>query len=71
MPRALSCNGEILMTPEEDEDKKNMRMMWIASGVVVLFILGLMSLNMLGVVGKTTTQQQTEFSSQSRSAPSD
>lgn len=59
------------MTPEEDEDKKNMRMMWIASGVVVLFILGLMSLNMLGVVGKTTTQQQTEFSSQSRSAPSD
>lgn len=59
------------MTPEEDEDKKNMRMMWIASGVVVLFILGLMSLNMLGLVGKSTTEQQTEFSSQSRSAPSD
>ena len=57
------------MTPEE-EDKKNMRLMWIASGVVVLFIAGLMGLNMMGIIGKTTTQQQTEFSSQSRPAPS-
>jgi hypothetical protein len=58
------------MTPEEEE-KKNMRIMWMASGVVVLFIAGLMGLNMLGIIGKTTAQQQTEFSSQSRTAPAD
>jgi hypothetical protein len=57
------------MSVEEDEDKKNMRLMWIGSGVIVLFIVGMMSLNMLGIIGKTTAQQQIEFSSQSRSEP--
>ena len=31
------------MTNQDDEEKRNMRIMWIASGVVVLFIVGLMS----------------------------
>ena len=57
------------MSEQEDEDKKNMRLMWIGSGVIVLFIVGLMGLNMLGIIGKTTTQQQIEYSSQTRSAP--
>jgi hypothetical protein len=30
------------MTDQDDEEKKNMRIMWIASGVIVLGILGLM-----------------------------
>jgi hypothetical protein len=30
------------MTSQDDEDKKNMRIMWIASGVIALFIVGLM-----------------------------
>ncbi len=57
------------MSEQEDEDKKNMRLMWIGSGTIVLFILGMMSLNMLGIIGKTDAQQQIEFSGQSRSAP--
>jgi hypothetical protein len=28
------------MTNQDDEEKRNMRIMWIASGVVVLFIVG-------------------------------
>jgi hypothetical protein len=30
------------MTDQDDEDKKNMRIMWIASAVIALFIVGLM-----------------------------
>jgi hypothetical protein len=32
---------------EENTDKKEMRVMWIMSAVIVLIILGLMSFNML------------------------
>jgi hypothetical protein len=51
------------MTSQDDEDKENMRMMWIASGVIVLFILGMMGLSMLSDKGPGFT----EMSSQSRS----
>ena len=53
------------MTSQDDEEKENMRIMWIASGVVVLFILGTMGLSMLSDTGTGST----EMSSQSRSAP--
>ena len=33
--------------PEQNDDKREMRMMWIASAVVVLLILGAMGINML------------------------
>jgi cytochrome c-type biogenesis protein CcmH/NrfG len=56
------------MTNQDDEEKRNMRIMWIASGVVVLFIVGLMSLSMLGMLGNPGTSP-TEMSSQSRTAP--
>ena len=50
---------------DEDEDKQNMRIMWMASGVIVLFILGMMGLSMLSDTGTGPT----EMSSQSRPAP--
>ena len=56
------------MTNQDDEEKRNMRIMWIASGVVVLFIVGLMSLSMLGMLGNPGTSP-TDISSQSRTAP--
>jgi hypothetical protein len=56
------------MTNQDDEEKRNMRIMWIASGAVVLFIVGLMGLNMLGIIGHPGTGP-TDMSSQSRSAP--
>ena len=56
------------MTNQDDEEKRNMRIMWIASGVVVLFIVGLMSLSMLGMLGNPSTSP-TDMSSQSRTAP--
>jgi cytochrome c-type biogenesis protein CcmH/NrfG len=56
------------MTNQDDEEKRNMRIMWIASGVVVLFIVGLMSLSMLGLLGSPGTSP-TDMSSQSRTAP--
>ena len=56
------------MTNQDDEEKRNMRIMWIASGVVVLFIVGLMSLSMLGLLGNPGTSP-TDMSSQSRTAP--
>jgi len=54
------------MADQDDEDKKNMRIMWIASGVVVLFILGLMF-----TIGAPTptSNPATDLSSQSRKAP--
>jgi hypothetical protein len=33
---------EGVMTNQDDEEKKNMRIMWIASAAIVLFIVGLM-----------------------------
>jgi hypothetical protein len=50
----------------DDEDKQNMRIMWIASGAIVLFIVGLMLM-----VGAPTpsTSPATDMSSQSRTAP--
>ena len=56
------------MTNQNDEEKQNMRMMWIGSGVIALFIVGLMGLNMLGIIGHSGTSQ-TDMSSQSRPAP--
>jgi len=54
------------MTDQEDEDKKNMRIMWIASAAIVLFIVGLM----LTIGAPTpTTSPATDMSSQSRTAP--
>ena len=57
------------MTNQDDEEKRNMRIMWIASGAVVLFIVGLMGLNMLGIIGNPGTSPTEEMSSQSRTAP--
>ncbi len=54
------------MTDQDDEDKKNMRIMWIASGVIALVIVGLM----LTIGAPTpTTSPATDMSSQSRTAP--
>jgi hypothetical protein len=50
---------------DEDEDKQNMRIMWMTSGVIVLFIRGMMGLSMLSDTGTGPT----EMSSQSRPAP--
>jgi hypothetical protein len=54
------------MTNQDDEDRKNMRIMWIASGVIALFIVGLMF-----TIGAPTptTNPATDMSSQSRTAP--
>ena len=35
------------MTKQDDEEKQNVRMMWMATGAIVLFIVGLMGLSML------------------------
>jgi hypothetical protein len=53
------------MTDQDDEEKKNMRIMWIATGLVVLAILGLM----LTIGEPTPTTGPTDMSSQSRKAP--
>jgi hypothetical protein len=55
------------MTDQDDEDKKNMRIMWIASGVIALVIIGLMF-----TIGAPTppTNPATDISSQSRKSPS-
>jgi hypothetical protein len=53
------------MTSQDDEEKENMRIMWIGSGLIVLFILGMMGLSMLS----DTSTGPTEMSSQSRPAP--
>jgi len=54
------------MSDQESEDKKNMRIMWIASGVIALFILGLMF-----TIGAPTppSDPATDLSSQSRKPP--
>jgi hypothetical protein len=53
------------MTDQDNEDKKKMRIMWIASGIIVLFIVGLM----FTVGAPTPTTSPTDMSSQSRTAP--
>jgi len=55
------------MTNQDDEEKQNMRIMWIASGVIVLFFLGIMGVSMLNDKGTGPT----EMSSQSRPAPAE
>jgi hypothetical protein len=64
----LHPKKERSMTNQDDEEKKNMRIMWVASGVVVLFIVGLMGLSMLGMLGNAGTGP-TDMSSQSRTVP--
>ena len=54
---------------DDDEEKKNVRLMWIATGAIVLFIIGLTGLSMLGVIGHPSTTEPTDLSSQSRTAP--
>jgi hypothetical protein len=49
------------MTNQEDEDKRNMRMMWVASGLIALLIVGLML-----AIGDPTPPASTDLSSQSR-----
>jgi flagellar basal body-associated protein FliL len=51
--------------PDQNDDKREMRMMWIFSAAVVLLILGAMGINMLfhhGTSAATpeTTQSPTE-----------
>ena len=54
---------------DDDEEKKNVRLMWIATGAIVLFIIGLTGLSMLGVIGHPSTTEPTDLSSQSRTVP--
>jgi len=44
------------MTDQDDEEKQNMRIMWIASGVIVLFLLGIMGVSMLNDKGTGPTE---------------
>jgi quinol-cytochrome oxidoreductase complex cytochrome b subunit len=57
------------MTKQDDEEKQNVRMMWMATGAIVLFIVGLMGLSMLGMLGNQNGTAPTDMSSQSRIAP--
>jgi hypothetical protein len=43
--------------------------MWMATGAIVLFIVGLMGLSMLGMLGNQSGTAPTDMSSQSRIAP--
>ena len=52
---------------EPDTEKSDMRVMWIATAVIVLMILGAMGINML--VHHDTSTGSTEISSQTRTAP--
>jgi flagellar basal body-associated protein FliL len=60
------------MTNQDDQnqDKSEMRMMWIGSGAIVLLLLGLMGYSMLfhPNMGNDSTNS-TELSSQSRTTP--
>jgi len=55
------------MANQNDQEKEDMRIMWLASGVIVLIILGLMGVSMLG--DANTSTNATDLSSQSRTAP--
>jgi hypothetical protein len=52
---------------EPDNEKNDMRAMWIATAVIVLFLLGGMGINML--IHHDTNTGPTDISSQSRTAP--
>jgi hypothetical protein len=55
---------------DQERDKREMRMMWIFSGVIVLIILGGMGANMLFHQDTSSGGgNSTELSSQSRQAP--
>ena len=56
------------MTKQDDEEKQNVRMMWMATGAIVLFIV-LMGLSMLGMLGNQSGTAPTDMSSQSRTLP--
>jgi len=62
---AIGPRAERAMTSQDDEEKKNMRIMWIASGVVVLGILGLM----LTIGEPTRTTSPTDTGGQSQTTP--
>ncbi len=55
-------------TNEPNSEKSDMRVMWIATGVIVFGIIGAMGLNML-VHHEPGAGNSTEMSSQSRAAP--
>ena len=60
------------MTNQDDQnqDKNEMRMMWIGSGAIVLLLLGLMGYSMLFHPNMgTDSKDSTELSSQSRTTP--
>jgi hypothetical protein len=48
---------------DDDEEKENVRLMWIATGAIVLFIIGLTGLSMLGVMGHPSSTEPTDLSS--------
>jgi flagellar basal body-associated protein FliL len=52
---------------DQERDKREMRMMWIFSAVIVLIIVGGMGANVL--FHHDTSSGSTELSSQSRQAP--
>jgi len=47
VPSVTTQKEESMTEKDENNDKKEMRMMWIITAVVVLAILGMMGLNML------------------------
>jgi len=55
------------MASQDGQEKQDMRIMWMASGVIVLIILGVMGLSMLS--DTSTRTSYTDMSSQSRTAP--
>ena len=55
----------------EEKDRREQRMMWIFSGAVVLLILGAMGANMMFHKESPTASDNTDISSQSRTAPAD
>jgi hypothetical protein len=72
---AAHPNAEDFMANQDDHtnevdpnaDSKEMRLMWIGSGVIVLLILALMGYNMM--YNGNMPPDATEMSSQSRTAP--
>ena len=52
----------------KEKDRREQRMMWIFSGAIVVLILGAMGANML-FHKDTTASENTDVSSQARTAP--
>ena len=61
---AIGPRAERSMTNQDDEEKKNMRIMWIASGLIVLGIVVLMV-----TIGTTPTMGPTDTTAQSQTVP--